>query len=359
MNFDELFGADKIPFKDLNSIQESAPDIIVWAGPFMIFFAALEMVISYYQNKDYYDKMETLGSTLVGIGNVVVGLILKTILLSVFIVVYNLIPWRMEWNWWTFIPCYIIFDLCSYWAHSISHRYRFFWATHVAHHSGEHYNLSVSFRLSWVQYIKIIFFLPVALIGFHPVIIFVTNQIAVLFQFWVHTEYIGRLHPAIEYIFATPSNHRVHHGSQEKYINKNYGATFIIWDRIFGTYQKEEEKVKYGLTTNIQRKGDPIHINFHEYTDMLRDLRSATSWKEKLFFIIGDPIDIANYKKEKERLKNGLHQNGGTAPSKEVPQSVSEDVEEQPVETIRFPPTPSDSLKGEPPRARAVENHRI
>jgi sterol desaturase/sphingolipid hydroxylase (fatty acid hydroxylase superfamily) len=240
----------------------------------------------------------------VGIGNVLINLALKLGLFYLIVWCYNLLPWRMHLNWWTFIPCYIIFDLCSYWAHRISHQQRFWWATHVVHHSSEHYNLTVSFRLSWVQTIKLIFFLPVALVGFHPVVFFVVNQIAVLFQFWVHTEYIRKLHPAIEYIFATPSNHRVHHGSQEKYVNKNYGATFIIWDRIFGTYQPEEEQVIYGITHDIEQKANPIFINFHEYVDMWKDIKKAKGFKKKLFFLFGNPINIA---KEKERLAMEEH----------------------------------------------------
>ena len=299
---DSIFGADKIVLEDILTLEQKAPDIIVWAAPVMFFFVLIEYVVSYLQNKKYYDKQETTASILVGLGNVTIGVILKTFLFYLFVLVYNQIPWRMELNWWTFIPCYIIFDFCSYWAHHISHRLRLLWATHVVHHSSEHYNLSVSFRLSWIQYVKIIFFLPVALAGFHPVIIFVTNQIAVLFQFWVHTEYIRKLHPVIEFILATPSNHRVHHGSQEKYINKNYGATFIIWDRMFGTYQEEEEQVVYGITSNIEKKSNPLHVNFHELIDMIKDVRSAKSFKEKMFYIFGDPSDIANYKKQKDKL---------------------------------------------------------
>jgi sterol desaturase/sphingolipid hydroxylase (fatty acid hydroxylase superfamily) len=132
--------------------------------------------------------------------------------------------------------------------------------------------------------------------GFHPVIIFITNQVAILFQFLVHTEYIRKLHPVIEYIFATPSNHRVHHGSQPKYINKNYGATFIIWDRIFKTYQKEEEQVVYGITQNIAQKDNPIHINFHEYVDIVKDVKQAKGWRKKLFYIFGDPGAIGKVK---------------------------------------------------------------
>lgn len=315
-NLSNLFGAPQISFNVIEELQKDAPNIIVWAAPVMFFFVLLEWGISRYQNRKLYDKRETIGSIFVGIGNVVINLLLKLTLFYMIVWLYNLIPWRMAFNWWTFLPCYIIFDLCSYWAHRISHQQRFWWATHVVHHSGEHYNLTVSFRLSWVQHLKLIFFLPVALIGFHPVIFFVVNQIAVLFQFWVHTEYIPKLHPAIEYIFATPSNHRVHHGSQDKYINKNYGATFIVWDRIFGTYQEEEEQVVYGITTNIENKANPIIINFHEYVDMWKDVKGAKGFKRKLFFLFGDPIDVAREKKtplQKENVSNSFQQSSVNA----------------------------------------------
>jgi sterol desaturase/sphingolipid hydroxylase (fatty acid hydroxylase superfamily) len=299
-----LFGAEKISFDQIVSIKDNTPDIIVWAAPVMFLLVAVELLVSHLQNKDYYEKRETIGSVLVGLGNVVMSLSIKLVLLYGAVWIYNLVPWRMELNWWTFIPCYIIFDFCSYWAHNISHNQRFWWATHVTHHSGENYNLTTSFRLSWVQYLKILFFLPVAFLGFHPIIFFVTNQIAILFQFWVHTEYIRKMPPIIEYIFATPSNHRVHHGSQEKYINKNYGATFIIWDRIFGTYQPEEEQAIYGITSNIDNKANPLHINFHEYTDMIRDVKAAKGWKKKLFYVFGNPIAIAQSKKTKAQVKS-------------------------------------------------------
>lgn len=296
LDLSSLFGAPKILFSQIEGLTKQAPEIIVYAAPAMFFFVLLEWFISYKQERHLYEKAETIGSIFVGIGNVAIAFILKLLLLSIIVFFYNMIPWRMHFSWWTFLPCYIIFDLCSYWSHRISHQQRFWWATHVVHHSGENYNLTVSFRLSWVQHIKIIFFLPVALIGFHPIIFFITNQIAVLFQFWVHTEYIRKLHPAVEYLFATPSNHRVHHGSQEKYINKNYGATFIIWDRIFGTYQEEEEQVHYGITHNIKQKSNPLYINFHEYIDIWNDMKRAKGFKKKMFFLFGDPIDIAKLK---------------------------------------------------------------
>jgi sterol desaturase/sphingolipid hydroxylase (fatty acid hydroxylase superfamily) len=296
-SLDNLFGAAPIQSNDITDLQAASPNILIWAAPAMFLFVLFEILISYFTNRAHYDKKETIGSIFVGIGNVLIGLFLKTVLFVIFVWIYNALPWRMTLNWWTLIPCYIFFDFCSYWTHNISHRVRFFWATHVVHHSSTHFNLTVSFRLSWMQYIKIIFIFPVALLGFHPVIIFFTSQIAVLFQFWVHTEYIRKLHPVIEYILATPSNHRVHHGSQPKYVNKNYGATFVIWDRIFKTYQKEEEQVQYGITEDIVKKSNPIHINFHEYASIWNDLASTKSWKRKWLYLFGDPGKIAAMKK--------------------------------------------------------------
>ncbi|WP_354360262.1 sterol desaturase family protein [Pedobacter sp. UYP30] len=310
-----LFGAAPIELDNLKNITANAPEIIVWAAPVMFLCVLIEWFISHRQHRDIYNKEETIASILVGIGNVFVAFLLKFGLFFLIVAIYNLLPWRMSLTWWTIIPCYILLDFCSYWSHRISHHQRFWWATHIVHHSGENYNLTVSFRLSWVQHIKIIFFLPVALAGFHPVVFFVANQIAVLFQFWVHTEYIKKLPRPFEYLFATPSNHRVHHGSQEKYINKNFGATFIIWDRIFGTYEPEHEKVIYGLTHKLEKKGNPFYINFHEFIDIWRDVRLAKGFRKKMFFLFGDPSDI-----EKERLNtlNKLEQ-GNRANNKCAP----------------------------------------
>ncbi|AUD02752.1 sterol desaturase family protein [Spirosoma pollinicola] len=299
--FDPLFGAPEIPIDKLWTVEQGAPNLILWAVPIMILLTAIEMVVTYIQEKPYYDKWETLGSVLVGLGSLVVGAGVKLGLLYGVVWLYNLLPWRMALQWWTLVPCYLIFDFFSYWAHRVSHEQRFWWATHIVHHSGEYYNLSVSFRLSWIQNLKIIFFVPVALMGFHPIVFFTVSQLAVLFQFWVHTEYIKKLPRWIEFIFATPSNHRVHHGSQEKYIDKNFGATFIFWDRIFDTYEPEDERPIYGITTNIEQKANPIHINFHELTDIIRDVRKAKGLREKWFYVFGSPIKVAEKKQQMAR----------------------------------------------------------
>lgn len=301
-----LFGASEIPFEHITNLEQNSPQIIVYAIPVMAFFTLLEIGYSWHAKKDTYKFRESIGSTLVGLGNVGLNILFKVALLYGAVWIYNAVPWRMEMSWWTLLPCYILFDFFSYWSHRISHFNRFFWTTHIVHHSAESYNLTVSFRLSWLQNLKVVFFLPVALAGFHPVIFFVTSQIAVLFQFWVHTEYIGKLHPIIEYIFATPSNHRVHHGSQEKYLDKNFAATFIIWDRIFGTYHQEQEQPEYGLTTKIGNRLNPLYLNFHELNDMIKDVRNARGIREKLFYAFSSPSKIHQRKLKHKNIKNTL-----------------------------------------------------
>lgn len=295
----DIFGAERIPYSAITEIEKSSADLIVYAIPIMAFFTLLEAWHSWKIQKNQYNTKEAFGSLFVGLGNVGINLAMKVTLIYGTLFIYNLVPWRMEMNWWTIIPCLLLYDFCSYWAHYVSHFNRFFWATHVVHHTAENYNLTVSFRLSWMQHFKLLFFLPLAIAGFHPVIFFIVHQIGVLFQFWQHTEYIRKLHPAIEWLIVTPSNHRVHHGSDEKYLDKNFGVIFIFWDRMFGTYQPEEEKPTYGITTKIENKLNPLYLNFHEYKDIYVDVKEATGLKNKLFYIFASPAAIAKSKQKK------------------------------------------------------------
>lgn len=293
----ELFGADPIPYNKIIDIERDSADLIIYAIPAMAFFTFLEVWYSWKHQKNAYHTKEAFGSLFVGLGNVAINLAFKVGLIYGTVFIYNLVPWRMSMNWWTVIPCILVYDFCSYWAHRISHFNRFFWATHVVHHTAEHYNLTVSFRLSWMQHFKLIFFLPLAFAGFHPVIFFIVHQIGVLFQFWQHTEFIKKLPPVIEWLIVTPSNHRVHHGSDEKYLDRNFGVIFIIWDRLLGTYEPEGERPTYGITTKIDKKLNPLYLNFHEYRDMLADVKQAKGLRKKLFYVFGSPSRIASKKK--------------------------------------------------------------
>ena len=285
ITYDEILGMD-------------LPNIIVYAAPIMIGLVILEWAISFYQNRDFYNKKDTLAATAVGLVNVALGAMLKIFTFGVMLFFFNLVPWYIPPTWWSFVLCLICIDFWRYVAHRIGHENRFWWATHVTHHSSPKYNLSVSFRLGWTQYIKVIFFVPVILMGFDPVVFFICHQIEVLYQFWIHTEYIKKLPKPIEYIFTTPSHHRVHHATNEKYLDKNYGSTFIIWDRMFGTFQPEEERPDYGITTPISNPYNPITLCFHEWVDLVKDVKKAKNWRQAQKLAFGRPSELQEYKEE-------------------------------------------------------------
>ncbi len=272
------------------------PPIIVYATPVMIGLVLLEWGLSLYQNRQIYDTKDTLAATAIGVGNLVISALIKVATFGIIIFFYNLAPWRIPPTWWSYILCVVWIDFWRYWAHRVAHENRFWWATHVTHHNSEKYNWSVSFRLGWTQHIKIIFFIPVALTGFHPVVFFVAHQIEVLYQFWIHTEYIRKLPKPIEFIFTTPSHHRVHHARNGKYLDKNYGSTLIIWDRIFGTFQPEEEQPEYGITKPVNSY-NPVFLNFHEWIDIYRDVRYSKSFKEAMVMIFVRPSKLEEKKK--------------------------------------------------------------
>lgn len=283
-----------ITYQDI--INMDVPNIIVYAAPVMIGLVVAEWLITLYKKRDYYNTKDTLAATTIGLGNVALNAALKVFTFGIMLFFYNLVPWSIQPSWWSFILCLVWFDFWRYWAHRIAHENRFWWATHVTHHNSEKYNWSVSFRLGWTQNIKIIFFIPVPLAGFDPITFLICHQIEVLYQFWIHTEYIRKLPRPIEFIFTTPSHHRVHHSSNERYLDKNYGSTLIIWDRIFGTFQAEDEKPTYGITKPVNSY-NPIFLNFHEWIDIVRDIRKSKSLKEAYVVTFCSPSKLDAKKK--------------------------------------------------------------
>jgi sterol desaturase/sphingolipid hydroxylase (fatty acid hydroxylase superfamily) len=277
---------EKITLEQINQME--LPNLMQYAIPLIAVLVIMEFLIITYKQRKKYEKKDFFASAAIGLGNVLVSAVFKVIMFAMVLFFYNLVPWVMPHTWWSYLLCFTVLDLCRYWAHRISHEQRFWWATHVTHHSSEYLNWSTSFRVSWTQQIKIIFFIPIPLMGFDPVIFLVCHQLAVIYQFWVHTEIIPKLNPAFEYIFVTPSHHRVHHAKNTKYIDKNYGSTFIIWDRMFKTFQVEEEKPDYGITKPINSY-NPIFLNFHEWMDIYRDVKNSKTWKERYNNIFGRP----------------------------------------------------------------------
>ena len=256
--------------------------------------------------KGLYGKKDFLASAVIGFGNLFVNALTKVVIFSIVVVFYNLTPWSIPHTWWSYIVCFILLDFCRYWAHRIAHEQRFWWSTHEVHHSSTHYNFSVSFRLSWTQNIKIIFFIPVIMMSFNPVVFFIVHQVAILYQFWIHTELIRKLPKPIEFIFTTPSHHRVHHGVNPKYIDRNYGSTLIIWDRIFGTFQPEEEQAVYGITKPVNSH-NPVYLVFHAWGDLISDIwkRPGSAWK----ILFGSPTEWERSEMRRLNLEKSKRQN--------------------------------------------------
>ena len=292
---------ERITFEQI--VDLDLPNLILIATPVMIFLVVLEWVFSYKSNKGYYDGKDTLTATFIGLVNAGMSAAIKVVTFGIILFFYNLVPWSIPHTWWAYVLCLFWLDFWRYWAHRVAHENRFWWATHVTHHNSEKYNWSVSFRLSWTQHIKIVFFIPVVLAGFHPVVFFIIHQLAVLYQFWIHTEYIRKLPRPIEYFFTTPSHHRVHHATNEHYLDKNYGSTFIIWDRIFGTFMPEGEQANYGLTKQV-KSYNPITLNFHEWSDIVKDVRNSKTLEEAYAMVFTRPSLLEEVKEQyKEKIK--------------------------------------------------------
>ena len=253
--------------------------IMPFAIPILLGLAGLEFYISRRKNIKVYDTKDAKAASIIGLINVGLGLLLKTINFTFLLFFYTLIPWRIEASWWSFILCFITVDFMRYWANRIAHEKRLWWATHVTHHSSKQFNFTVAFRLGWTQNLKIVFFVPIMLAGFDPIVFFICHQVAVLYQFWIHSPFIKKLWRPIEFLLVTPSHHRVHHGTNPEYIDKNYGSTFIIWDRVLGTFAPETAPVVYGITKPLAQPYNPVYLVFHEWKDLLHDVVRCSSLK--------------------------------------------------------------------------------
>lgn len=236
-----------------------------------------------------YDGVDTRVNLGSGIGSFVIGAASKTAVAGALYSVYELTPLRLPADHWaTWVVAVVVLDFCLYWAHRFSHETRIGWAMHVTHHSSRRYNLSVAVRQSWTTTLLAGFFVPLPLLGVPLEVLLLVKVLSSVYQFWLHTEVIGRLPRWFEFVFNTPSHHRVHHGSNPRYLDKNYGGTFILWDRAFGSFAAEVERPVYGLTT--PRVGDGVwHVNFHEWQALLGAVRGAGSWREALAYCVRRP----------------------------------------------------------------------
>ena len=260
-------------------------------APIILALIFIEVLISNLQNASYYKKEDTLCTIGLLTGNILMVFAIKGLTLALHFYLYQFRLFDLAsiiplWAMW--ILTFFLIDLVFYIYHRISHKSRFLWAIHMSHHSSEEMNFAVSFRQAWLGPLsKIPFFIVLPLIGLDPTIIAVAGVISTLWGIFGHTQVIKKLGP-LEWIFNTPSHHRVHHGANEHYIDKNYGNLFIIWDRMFGTFELEKERVKYGLVKNVNTF-NPIKITLMEWNSILKDLNKASNIKESFNIFFGPP----------------------------------------------------------------------
>lgn len=236
-----------------------------------------------------YSVKDTAASLAMGIGYLILNNIWKLGLIPIFYWVHEMSLFSIPtegWYWWALLI--VLQDFCFYWYHRYHHELRVLWAAHVNHHSSERYNLSTALRQSWTAMITSLpFFVPLIILGFDPIMYFTVALLNLFYQYWIHTEIVGRLGP-LEWVFMTASHHRVHHGANEPYLDKNYGGIFIIWDKMFGTFEPEAGPVVFGLTKNI-KTFNPVRIAFHEWAHLIRDLRHAKGIGEAWGYVVNKP----------------------------------------------------------------------
>ena len=269
------------------------PNLVLYAIPFFIATVIIEGIAIYKKSPNEYNLKDTFASLSMGIGNFFIEMISKFLVVLVITFLYqNSRVTTIPFAWWAWLLVIIGQDFFYYWFHRISHESRFFWASHIVHHSSKKYNLSTALRQTWTGgFFSFVFYLLLPLLGFHPVMIFTQMSISLLYQYWIHTELIHKMPSWFEAIFNTPSHHRVHHGSNPIYLDRNHAGILIIWDKLFGTFQAEldKEKVRFGLTSNITTY-NPIKIAFHEWIAVFKDAFSAkTKLINKFKYFIKPP----------------------------------------------------------------------
>jgi len=277
---------------------------IVLSIPIYFLLIGIELLIQQFSKARLYRFNDAVSNIGCGITSQLTGLFFKIFSIGIYQVIYeHLAIWHIPSNVYSLVILFILVDFCYYWAHRKSHEINLFWGGHVVHHQSEEYNLSVALRQSSFQVIwTFAFYLPLAVIGFNTLDFALMAGLTTIYQFWIHTETIKKIGP-FEYIFNTPSHHRVHHGRDPKYIDKNHAGVFIIWDKMFGTFQKEEEKPTYGITRPL-KSWNPVWANFDHYTTMAKDFQRINSWKDRIRYLFKKPgwlpDDLGGYRAPQE-----------------------------------------------------------
>lgn len=262
------------------------------AIPFFIAGMLIELVYQWKSKRALYKFDDLITNLSCGIGQQVIDIFLKVLILGIYSAVYQHARlWTIPGNVVTWSLLFVLIDFCFYWFHRFAHQINLLWGTHIVHHQSEEFNFSVALRQSWFDNLfNIIFYLPLAFLGFDTLSFFVLFSFNTIYQLIIHTKLIGKL-GVLEYFLNTPSHHRVHHGKNEAYIDKNYGGVFIVWDRMFGTFEPELETVEYGITRPIP-SFNPLTLNFSYWMDLFKDLAHINSFSKKVHYLFSKPGTI-------------------------------------------------------------------
>ena len=268
---------------------------IVLSIPVFFILIGIELVIERFSHRKLYRLPDAIANLSCGITSQLSGLFMRVLAIGVYEVTYtNFALFTLEKTWLYWLGLFLLTDLAYYWAHRLSHEINLFWGGHVVHHQSEEYNLSVALRQSSFQVVwTFAFSLPIALLGFHTTDFILISAFNTLYQFWIHTETINKM-GWFEYVFNTPSHHRVHHGRNPKYIDKNHAGSLIIWDKLFGTFQREEERPTYGITKPI-KSWNAVWANFNHYVVMAEEMKMITSWRDKIRYMFNKPGWMPEY----------------------------------------------------------------
>ncbi len=265
-----------------------SPTVI--AIPIFATMIAVEAHLARWLDSDEFgDRKDTKANIILGFTSTAWAIIWALLAGYIYLFCYEISPFKFPADaWWSWVMLFFIDDLAYYVFHRVSHETRLFWNFHVVHHSSEHYNLSVAVRQSWFSGIlHWIFYAPIMLLGFAPWMFLTVHGFNIIYQFWIHTRFIKTLGP-LEWVLNTPSHHRVHHGVNNPYLDKNYAGVLIIWDRLFGSFVPETEEPRYGIIKPINSY-NPLWINTHGWFEMVEAMRSQSSPWAKLRCIFGSP----------------------------------------------------------------------
>ena len=259
------------------------------AIPVVIILVAAEA--AFQMKERIHEKKDIITSFIIVIGRIPFSAATNGFILLFYTLIYRYRIFTFpDYSWFTWVICFFGDDLSFYWFHRCSHQIRFLWASHQVHHSSENFTLSAGLRVPWTSNLtgNFLFWAWMPFIGIEPYMVIFMKSANVVYQFWMHTETIGKLPKWFELLFNTPSHHRVHHGSDVEYLDKNHAGTLIIWDKLFGTYQEEIFKPKYGLTENINSY-NPAKIVLHEWKKISRDFKKTKKFRDRFNYLFNSP----------------------------------------------------------------------